>query len=219
MANVFTDDIPAIADEISTDYNLIRSNLGFLKDSFQAICNNWGDDGAELKTSYIYSDPVFGDVTKHYEKIEFSLSTSESVTSLNADGLYRINLWGYLSTTATITIRFNSDSGANYTYGYQFSGQLSNTGQHSSTTSEGATSIAVLPLTSTGIFVTDIIFGSSPANTDNTILNAKTSAYTSGTQYYEASVIGYYGGSSALTSVQIISSSSLIGTGAIERIA
>jgi len=46
MADTFTDDAPAIANQISADLESIETSLGFLKDCFQAICSDWSDTDA-----------------------------------------------------------------------------------------------------------------------------------------------------------------------------
>jgi hypothetical protein len=218
MTNKFTDDIPAIGNSIVSDYDLMQRSLGYLKNSFQAICNDWGDTGADLKVNNVYSDSTFNDVTKHYEKITFNSSLTESVTSLDENGLYRINLVLY-STLLLPVIQFNSDTDTNYTYGYQYSGQITNTDSHTSAQAEGESGIILSVSAVSGFAIMDIIFGSEPGNTDNTILNSKFGAYQSATEYHETSVVGFYAGSSALTSVTITIGAAATGTGAIERIA
>ena len=46
MADSFTDDAPAIANQISEDLENIEMSLGFLKDCFQALCSDWSDTDA-----------------------------------------------------------------------------------------------------------------------------------------------------------------------------
>lgn len=56
MADVFTDDVPAAANQISADLSSMEQSLGFLKDCFEAICNGWSDSSAaSLEVKIIYS--------------------------------------------------------------------------------------------------------------------------------------------------------------------
>ena len=220
MADQFYDDVPAIANEITTDVDQIEKSLGYLKDCFQAVTNGWSDsETTDLAVNLLDADPTFNDVTKHYEAITFTdPATSVTVSSLDANGLYRINLKLY-GTSIGVGLRFNADSGANYTWSYQYSGQVANVTAHASAVGEGQTFVRGYPFVVTGSIISEIIFGTSPADSSDVIVNIKSSGYASATDYYESSIIGYYQSAVEVSTVTILSQAAADGTGVIERVA
>ena len=220
MADQFYDDVPAIANEITADVDQIEKSLGYLKDCFQAVTNGWSDsETTDLAVNLLDADPTFNDVTKHYEAITFTdPATSVTVSSLDANGLYRINLKLY-GTGIGVGLRFNADSGANYTWSCQHSGQIANVTVHTSTVGEGETQIRCFPSVLTGTITAEILFGTSPADSSDAIVNIKASCYSSATDYYEASAIGYYQSAVEVSTVTILAQAAADGTGVIERVA
>lgn len=219
MADQFYDDIPAIANQVATDVSKIEQSLGYLKDCFQALTNGWSDTTtASLGVNLLDADPTFNDVVKHYEAITFTASTSETIASLDIAGLYRISLRLY-GTGIGVALRFNADSGANYAWSYQYSGQLSNATTHTNAIGEGQTSARCYPFTITGTILADILFSTNPQDASDVIVNGRASGYASATDYYESSSIGYYESAVSVTSVTILTQAAATGTGVIERIA
>lgn len=216
MADAFYDDIPAIGNQVVQDVDKIEKTLGYIKDSFQAVCTGWSDTTTtDLHVNDVDADPVFGDVTKHYEAITFSTSDEETVTSLVSTGIYRVTLRLYGGTT--IRVRFNEDTGANYDYHYHYSGKVSNSASHTVATGSGQTYIVCAPTMSVH-FVTEIIFGSSPSDSTVVVMNSQTSGFATNQDFYQSSATGWYDGASSLTSVTILTASNSDGTGTIERI-
>lgn len=216
MADEFYDDVPAIGNQVVQDVDKIEKSLGYLKDSFQAVCTGWSDTTTtDLHVNDVDADPVFGDVTKHYEAITFSTSSQETVTGLEKTGIYRATLRLYGGTT--VGVRFNADSGANYDYHYHYSGKVVDVASHTVASGSGQTYIVCAPTMSVH-FVTEIIFGASPSDTTVVVVNAQTSGFATNQNFYQASATGWYDGASDLTSVTFLTIANSNGTGTIERI-
>jgi hypothetical protein len=216
MADEFYDDIPAIGNQVVQDVDKIEKSLGYLKDSFEAICTGWSDTSTtDLHVNDVDADPVFGDVTKHYEAISFSSDTEATVTGLNAAGIYRATL--RLHGGTKIGLRFNEDDGSNYDYHYHYSGKIANVSSHTTASGSGGTHVVCTP-TLAVYFVTEIIFGTSPSDTTFVVSNIKTSGFSDNQNFYQASAMGFYNGASSMTSVTFLTIAASDGTGAIERI-
>ena len=46
MADLFTDDEPALPNQVAADVVSIEKTLGFLKDCFEQICTGWSNSSA-----------------------------------------------------------------------------------------------------------------------------------------------------------------------------
>ena len=58
MADTFSDDIPAVANQIADDLERMKKSLGFLKDCFEALCSGWSDSSAASLITKISYDAV-----------------------------------------------------------------------------------------------------------------------------------------------------------------
>jgi len=65
IADAFTDDVPAVANQISDDIDKIEQSLGFLKDCFEALCSGWSDSSAaSLKAQVLQPQNIWLPVRK-----------------------------------------------------------------------------------------------------------------------------------------------------------
>lgn len=222
MADSFFDGAPRIDQNINNFVDQTEQSLGFLKDCFEATCANWSDTStATLAVDNLDADPTFNDVVKHYSKVSFTATEFITVSDLNPDGLYRLTVRSY-SLGSYPRIRFNGDSGSNYTYSRQYSGQISGSTVHDKVVNESGSFVYLVDSVTSGTVVLETIFGTVPGDTNSIIANTKLSVYSSGTYYLEITSVGYYAGSGEMGSILLYlayPSYKASVTGAIERMA
>jgi len=222
MADSFFDGVPRIGQNINTLVDQTEQSLGFLKDCFEATCANWSDTStATLAVDKLDADPTFNDVVKHYSKISSTATEFITVSDLNPDGLYRLTVKSY-SLGFYPRIRFNSDSGSNYTYSRQYSGQINNSTVHDKEVNESGTSLYLVGFVTSGTVILETIFGTVPGDTNSIIANTRVSVYSSENVYLEITSVGYYAGAAEMESILLYlayPSYKASVTGAIERMA
>jgi hypothetical protein len=204
MADQHNDDVPAIANVITTDIGKIKETLEYHKDVFQEITTGWSNTST---TNILPKRTV----------TTYSTETTKTVSSLTETGLYRVDFVFDISSSGYIFLRFNADSGTNYLTlnRYEYDGTSAAIGQTSST---GINSIPIT-LTYAGIHFGSFIFGASPGDTTRVIVNFRTSNRLPSSDYGFVHGMGYYDGGSALTSFSIIGTQNLTGTMFSERVA
>jgi hypothetical protein len=193
MADQHNDNIPVATNTLPSDVPDIKENLGWHKDVFEVITGNW-------------SNTSTANIVPYREVNTFSAVTSKSISGLASEGIRRVTL--ILDSTGAnyeIVLRFNSDGGSNYTYygREEFDGTDSNV-----TTFSGTSRPYILlggnTTNDAGTYLIEFVFGFSPGNNKNVVVNFKSSFRNVTSNYYGFwHGMGAYSGASAVTSYSI----------------
>ena len=218
MADKHNDNIPAIANTIVADVPKIKENLEFHKDCFEAIATGWSNTAATgLHVNDLDATVVRNSVTSHVQSIAYAAETTKTVSSLNADGIYRVTCRFLTAAGAYVYLRFNADTGNNYRYifDYSYDGAAAATNY---TYNAGVSAINLGASLQGTMNLYEIIIASVPGSTTNIAASFKQSGYGAAPYLTTSNGGGYYAGAEAMTSFTIFCAQNITGTMHVERI-
>jgi hypothetical protein len=207
MADQHNDDIPVATNTLAADVPDMKENLGWHKDVFEVITGNW---------SNVSTDNIVPSREVH----TISSASSETVSGIEPSGIRRLTLI-VDGTYAWIRFLFNSDTSFKNSllYRWEYDGGSAAVGQTTQTEYSQIILVPPLPVADGVVtYLIQIIFGISPSNNKNAIVNFVSSA--KGTSYYAfAHGVASYEGTLPITSYKILSSAAMTGTLLHERLA
>lgn len=169
-----------------------------------------GSTSKNFKDAYVYGSLVQNSVNKKITKSSPAGVSTVTFSSLSAGKMYKVNLYlTYVSSNA-LCLRFNADTGTNYTYSMHQAGYVSSS-YHVVSQGAGSTVIYIAPSAGTYCIADFTFYGIG----NNTIFCGNSFIYGSSSSYLVSNVGGWYAGAAGLTSATILSGSGANFTGEI----
>jgi hypothetical protein len=211
MADQHNDNIPAATNTLASDVPDMKENLEWHKDVFEVITGNWSNTSTE-------------DIVPYREVNTLAAVTSKTISGLASEGIRRVTIIiDSNGPNDELRLVFNSDFGANYTFYAR--GEYDGTSANVYQTDGTGQSYILLggnTLNDAGTYLIEFIFGISPSNNKNVVVNFKSSFRNVTSNYYGFyHGMGHYIGASPITSYTVYKSNGMTSTGTLlhERLA